>query len=242
VLTDGSGQLGVPRLAATTRVVEGAGARRGPIYGRFSDGDVYRALLSGDAGTFVGVAAELAGWLARHAVAYVVTDSAEGYNPTHDLCRALVGAAVETARGPAGRAPALYEYVVAGDQRSCAGNGCSAALRWRLDDPALARKRRAAGRYAELAAEVRRAVERSGVEDYRVECLHPVQPRAARAWAPGEAPEYERHGEARVASAKYARVIRHREHVGPLVAALWARADADSAPVAAAGLCRRSGS
>jgi len=35
---------------------------------------------------------------------------------------------------------------------------------------------------------------------------------------------YERHGESRVASAKYTRVIREREHVEPLLARLWALA------------------
>ena len=48
VLTDGSGQRGVSRLSSTTRVLERAGARRGPVYGRFTDGRIYDALLAGD--------------------------------------------------------------------------------------------------------------------------------------------------------------------------------------------------
>ena len=48
VLTDGSGHGGVSRLASTTRLLERAGATPGPIYGRFSDRDLYHALLARD--------------------------------------------------------------------------------------------------------------------------------------------------------------------------------------------------
>ena len=153
-----------------------------------------------------------------------MTDAAEGYNPTHDLCRALAGIALEAARHAVGRAVPLYEYVVTGDRGACLAGRCPGGLRWRLDDAALAAKLGAARAYDELAAEVERALERGGRETYRVECLHPTSPRARRVMAPGAVAAYERHGESRVASAKYTRVIREREHVEPLLARLWALA------------------
>lgn len=223
VLTDGSGQRGASRLASTTRVLERAGARRGAVYGRFTDRRIYDAVLAGDGIALGGVAGELTAWLLRAPAAYVVTDAAEGYNPTHDLCRAITGIALEAARRASGRATPLYEYVVTGDRGACLAGRCPGALRWRLDDDALAAKLAAARGYEELGLEVARSLERGGTESYRVECLHPTSPRAARAAAGGVA-FYERHGETRVASAKYARVIREREHMAPLLSRLWALA------------------
>lgn len=224
VLTDGSGQFGFPRLASTSEVLAGAGARRGPVYGRLTDAEVYAALLARDARALAGVARELAKWLVRNPPAYVVTDAAEGYNPAHDLCRALSGVAVELAGRASGHPLPLHEYVVAGDRAPCLARRCDGAAWWRLADDALERKWRAASRYTELATEVRGAIERNGVEGYRVECLHAAQPRGGWTCPAGEAPHYERHGQARVAAGKYGHVIRHREHVAPLTAALWALA------------------
>ena len=44
-LTDGSGGRAASRVASTTRLLEGAGAVRGPICGRYSDKQIYRLLL-----------------------------------------------------------------------------------------------------------------------------------------------------------------------------------------------------
>jgi hypothetical protein len=49
VLTDGSGHTEHSRLQRTTALLERAGATPGRIYGRLSDRDLYRAILSGDA-------------------------------------------------------------------------------------------------------------------------------------------------------------------------------------------------
>src|SRR5215470_12779269 len=60
VLTDGSGHSDRGRLASTTRVLEQAGAERGPLYGRLTDRALYGALLAGDHALFDGLADELA--------------------------------------------------------------------------------------------------------------------------------------------------------------------------------------
>jgi hypothetical protein len=226
VLTDGSGSHGISRLASTTRVLQRAGARPGPVYGRFSDRDVYDALLEGATGAFAQVTGELAAWLVRNPVRGVVTDSAEGYNPTHDLCRTLAGAAVALATGTLGRPVPLYEYVVTNDRRACAERSCAGAMSSRLTDVELERKLRAAEEYEELTADSQLSIERDGREAYRVECLHPV---AAAPPAPrGEIPYYERHGEARVRARRYGRVIRYRDHVRLAEQAVWALVEVPS--------------
>ncbi|PYT01250.1 MAG: hypothetical protein DMF65_07865 [Acidobacteria bacterium] len=42
ILTDGSGREGRSRIASTTRYLEKFGARRGRVFGRFTDLEVYR--------------------------------------------------------------------------------------------------------------------------------------------------------------------------------------------------------
>ena len=59
VLTDGAGRSGEPRLTRTTEVLARAGATQGAIYGRFTDLEVYSAILNGD-GELSRVVEELA--------------------------------------------------------------------------------------------------------------------------------------------------------------------------------------
>ncbi len=221
VMTDGSGQLGRPRLQSTTKVLRDAGARPGSIYGQRSDRDVYTAMLSRDAGVFVRMAFTLADRLVADAVDYVVGDAGEGYNPTHDVCRIIVGGAVELATRRGGRRIGNYEYVVAGSREACLTGRCGGTIRMRLDDEALARKVAAALAYPELRGEVEAAIGRSGIEGFRHECLHPVGNRTS--WTPtgGGRPHYEEHGLQRVTSGKYERLLRYSEHIAPLHAALW---------------------
>lgn len=220
VLTDGSGRSGRPRLAATTAVLQAAGARPGPIYGRLTDRAAYDAILAGDHARFVALARELADVLASERIDVAVADAAEGFNPTHDVCRLVVDAAVALA-GRAHARMASYEFPLDGppDRGPVPG-----AIRLALDDAAFAAKLAAARRYAALADEVGASIATYGAEAFRVECLAPATSGRPRDDAPP--PFYERWGELRVQAGHYPRVLRRREHVEPLAAAL-ARAVAD---------------
>src|SRR5262245_39398749 len=58
VLTDGSGRNESSRLASTSATLERVGATSGQLYGRFSDRELYRAILAGEADRFVALADE----------------------------------------------------------------------------------------------------------------------------------------------------------------------------------------
>jgi hypothetical protein len=221
VMTDGSGQLCRPRLHSTTKVLLRTGARPGSIYGHLSDQEVYEAMLSRDVGLFLRMTFDLADWIWLDGIDYVVGDSAEGYNPTHDVCRIIVGGAVELATRLRGRPIGNFEYVVTGQRRDCMAGRCGGTIRLKLDDDALQRKLAAAFAYPELAGEVEAAVQRDGVEAFRYECLHPVDNRAT--WTPvgNNKPHYEEHGQSRVASGKYRHPVRYAEHLVPLQTAFW---------------------
>jgi len=221
VITDGSGQRSRSRLHSTTKVLLGTGARPGSIYGHLSDTQVYEAMLRNDVDLFLRMTFELADWIWLDGVDYVVGDSAEGYNPMHDVCRVIVGGAVELASRLRGRPVGNYEYVVTGQRIDCMTGRCGGTIKLELNDDALERKVTAARAYPEMASEVEGAIQRDGFEAFRHECFHPVGNRMR--WIPERngKPYYEEHGRSRVAAGKYDRSVRYEEHIVPLQTAFW---------------------
>lgn len=242
VLTDGSGRSQRSRIASTDAVLSEVGAEPGPVYARLTDVGLYAAILDHDFGLFTGLADELAAAFAGDSAEYVAGDATEGYNPAHDACRLVLDAAVALASRETGRRIENFEFPLV--RRPDASNGKEGAGRWlRLGDEAFARKLRAARNYPELAGEVEAALAgegstglrehpdlaaRSGMrgrvatgpEAFRVEYLRPVAPEEPSGEGLKEPPFYESYGERQVAAGHYPRVLRYREHMLPLAAAL----------------------
>src|SRR6266550_3454028 len=155
VLTDGSGRGGRARLPSTTKVLDDVGASQGSIYGRFTDLEIYSAFLRSDFEVFILLAEELANEFRQREIEYVVADSAEGYSPTHDVCRLVTGAAVEISRRRHQRKIADYEFLVIGPPDECPGTICHEAIWLNLDDEAFSRKVIAARGYdSKLALDI----------------------------------------------------------------------------------------
>jgi len=225
VLTDGSGSGGEGRLESTTAVLARTGARAGPVYGWMSDRAIYAAILEGDADRFRRLADDLAALLVEGEVDCVVGDAVEGYNPSHDVCRLVVNAALRLAGHALGRPIAAYDFVLVGAPDQCPEAVRARAVWLRLDDGALARKLDAARGYPELAGEVEHALARFGEAPFRTECLRPVDLADRYGWNAAKTPYYETYGERRVAEGAYARVLRFGEHVRPLADALWSHGE-----------------
>ncbi|HEV8631750.1 MAG TPA: hypothetical protein VGV61_15650 [Thermoanaerobaculia bacterium] len=219
VLTDGSGHGEQGRLPSTARLLARAGATCGPLFGRFSDRDVYALMMRGDVAAAAELVKTLADTLVDQQVAYVAGDAYEGFNPVHDLCRLIIDAAVAAARRRSGRPIDDFEFALEG---SPDWQGGGEPLGWDLDDAALARKLAAARNYPELAAEVERALRAHGADAFRRERMYRVEPLATVARRFDGQPAYERYGEERVAGGLYVEVLRHRDHFAPLAAALVA--------------------
>ena len=226
VLTDGSGRTGRSRLASTARTLARAGARAGPVFGRFSDARIYEAMLAGRSGAFVALLDEIAFWLVSERIDEVVCDALEGYSTSHELCGHLAGAACALARRRSGRAVRLFDFTLTGPSDACPAELQPSAVRVSLDDAAVARKRAAAEAYVELRREVDEALARDGTSAPATEWLRPVTERAGLTSDSAVVPFYETYGEAQVAAGHYRRVIRRDEHMLPLARALWAHADA----------------
>ncbi len=243
VLTDGSGRSGTSRLDSTTKILLHTNSQRGSIYGRFTDQNLYKAILDGDFRLFEQLATELADALVEADVEYVVGDAIEGYNPVHDVCRLVIDAAIELAGHIAGRPIVNRDFLLFARHSAQSEAERAGAIVLTLDDAALARKLAVARAYPELASEVdsmldkkaldglkqfpellehltNAVTENMGEEAYRVECLRlAIRP----GWTngiTGEVPFYERYGERLVASGVYDRSIRHRDHIMPLAEAI----------------------
>jgi hypothetical protein len=155
----------------------------------------------------------------------VVADAVEGYNPSHDVCRLVVNAALRRAMRATGRPIAAYDFLLVGAPGACPEQLRQRALWFSLDDDQLDRKLAAARGYPELAGEVEQALARHGPAPFRTECLRPVDLSEPYGWTADEAPYYETYGEKRVAEGAYRRVLRFREHVRPLAEALWSHGE-----------------
>lgn len=235
ILTDGSGRSGASRIRSSEKIVSAARADRGSIWGPISDPVLYQAVLDGRVELFVDLAVRLADDLEETQPPYVAGDAREGFNPTHDLCRMIIDAAVQRAVRR-GSTIANYAFFLFSAHANAPREG---AIHRILDDEQLERKRAAALAYPELAAETEAAFSGTSREilaqhgdlaeivdasiagiserGLATECLVPVD----RAKATNhERPFYEIYGERLVASGTYERAINYREHVQPIELAL----------------------
>src|SRR5438067_2403514 len=86
VLTDGSGRSGRSRVESTRAVLAATGCEAGSILGRFTDREIYRAILERDVAGVAAATIELANALVSGGFRTAVADAMELYNPAHDLC------------------------------------------------------------------------------------------------------------------------------------------------------------
>lgn len=224
VLTDGSGRSGISRIESTRSLLNTIGAQAGPLFGKFTDQQLYAALIERNMALFVDIAMDLAFDFATRGVQCVIGDAYEGYNPTHDACRLVIGAATVIAERQTNVSMTSFAFPLAADpqESSSRRNQTQGQFRLALTDDAFDRKLAAARNYSELAAEFAAAMEKFGLNAFRTECLWPVDAQDGYD-GPLEAPPfYERYGERQVASGHYQSVIRYDPHVRELALALHA--------------------
>ena len=219
VITDGSGRAGVSRTPSTQTLLQQSGASSGEIFGVISDAGIYRAILEADFSFFLNLADNLAASFVQHGIEFVAGDAEEGYNPSHDLCRTLVNAAVSMAERATGRQIANYEFCLTEWEQDAAASHDGQCLHLHLDDSLLSRKVKAAEGYVELKQEVQAGIAKRGTEYFRMECFRKVANTASLPQSSAK-PFYETWGEQRVGSGEYESVIRYREHMLPLTTAI----------------------
>lgn len=219
VLTDGSGRSGCSRLGSTTHVLEATGAVPATVYGKMTDIDLYHAVLNFEHERFIAIVDQLAAALIQNSAGCVAGDAREGYNPAHDICRLVIDAAVRLVKRKTDRDILNYDFTLVGKPCESPDELPERGLCLQLDDAAFARKMSAARNYPELRAEVEAALQAAEENSFRTECLRPVDVNVGEAFA-HEKPFYEEYGERQVSAGHYQDVLRYREHILPLAAAL----------------------
>jgi hypothetical protein len=221
VITDGSGRGGISRISSTAALLIRLGVGHGDIFGAISDAEIYDAMLAQDISCFLTLVDELAGSFLGHGVDCVAGDAAEGFNPTHDLCRVLINAAVLLAQRTNGKEIANLEFSLTEWEQDCPEPvHDETCLHWTLDDRLLSEKISAAEQYVELKNDVRRAIAQRGEEYFRSECLRPSIEQFP-GYDISKKPFYETWGEQQVLGGAYQSVIRLKQHVMPLANAIF---------------------
>jgi hypothetical protein len=216
VITDGSGRSGFSRTPSTASLVARTGAVPGEVFGLISDAEIYRAILQRDSAVFLGMVDRIAASFVTNHIDSVAGDASEGFNPTHDLCRVVIEAALRKAERATRKTIVNLEFCLTEWEQNCPSRPHDGrCLHWRLDDGLLAAKLEAARGYPELRDEVERALASRGKEYFRIECLRPAQAPELSLQEPGK-PLYEIWGEQRVAGGAYSSVIRYQEHILPI--------------------------
>lgn len=222
ILTDGSGRKSAPRVETSRCIVKSVGGRAGSVFGRCSDQAIYRAVIGRDLALFAGLAAEISQALADAGIRQVVFDAYERQYLSHDLCHIIASAAVAQAENLSGTAIHRLVYPMFGYFGQRRQTGAGDAVGFELDDEGLEWKIRSARSFPDpaLQKEVDDLIAQRGRDGLRREALLPTDPQSGFEDPEIDPPRYEAHGEKLVAQGHYGEVIRYREHVAPLAAAL----------------------
>lgn len=225
ILTDGSGSEGQSRIPLSLEIMDALGCRSLQAQGRLTDAEIYAAILSGRVEEFLTIADGIADSLEANAIDRVVSDSVEGYNPTHDLCAALAARATRLCANRTGRTMIHYTFPLTGP--AVTDSVSADAILVELDATEVNTKLDLSRQYAARAGgvlvdEVEDMINRFGAEGFAREMFVPAD--LDRDFSPylDTQPYYESYGQKRVAAGHYQHAIRYREHMLPILDALRA--------------------
>jgi hypothetical protein len=211
ILTDGSGKSSQSRIPFTSKILKTQGAEPGELYGHFSDGIIYSKILAHDHYFFLLIAEKLYQYCINQKVTTIVGDAAEGYNPTHDICRLLINAVVKKIYCNHQLLIQNYDFVLTENPNKKTDYH---VLRFELNEVIYAQKLEMARNYLPLFGEIESAIKHWGQEVFRVECLRAVISEDILPYY--QLPFYEQYGEQQVRLGYYHEVIRYQQHLVPL--------------------------
>lgn len=213
VLTCGDGSLNQPRIQDTESILNTLGVRvRSDWLCPVSDQTIYRSLLQRDSAIFTTWLQQLVDACVGYGITRIVADEAEGYNPTHDVCRMLAnqlerrlsrrGLAIENLSFPLVGHPSEPARLSEERVRVCLS---PEELHWKY-----ATTRDYAARVsAVLLKEVEDAFNAFGVDAFATESLYAGAPTAYEENTPLlHKPNFETYGEKRFQEGIYKDVIR----------------------------------
>lgn len=223
VMTSGGGASKPGRIASTLRGIERAGAVASPLFGNFSDHEVYGFMLRQEVGELSAWTKELSDLIRQERPALILTDMVEGYNSSHDLVAYLTSTAVERAATLGWDVPQVLCQPLTGPPDMAWGGKIAPTTTLELTEEEFGQKLSAARDYPELADEVETALKENSALSFKKECLYtPAKGMAILTSLPDAKPYYETFGEIQVSRGKFRDVIRHAQHLVPLVKSIRA--------------------
>ena len=234
MLTHGDGSIGQPRLEDSEHLLHQIGVRvRTDWLQPVSDGAVYQALLDTDVSLIDGWLARLTHAAQREPFDCIVADEAEGYNPSHDLCRVLANR-LQHRLQQAGSTVRALEFPLI--EHPCdPARSARAEIDITLSPQELDTKLALMKSYAErcspvLAQELQTMLDRFGEQAFARECIYEASVTPyEQGQLPVTAPYFETRGEERMKAGIYQHVIRAR-HLLEQVQALNAQDTKAPAP------------
>lgn len=218
VLTSGSATTSSPAVAETAAVLKLVGARRGDIFGRFTDQQWEETLLGRQFNLFHSLVADLTKAFVAGRVTRVVGDAAEGTCLAHDVCRAIVDTAVTFAARYLDHPVANLQFPLCEPAESRTDPSVT-VWHHQLDEIDWSAKRQAMACYTQLPVECEQRQARYGASDLRHEWL--LRAREERSVQQVLAPTgpSSRPSTPRAVDAT-PRVLRYQEQMAPLLSSL----------------------
>lgn len=220
-LTNGDGSVGQARLSDTEDLLADLGVRvRRDWLEPVSDSAVYQALLGTAPSPFAAWLDQLTQAALEEGIDGVVSDQAEGYNPTHDLCRVLANCLVQRLE-QAGRPVRNLEIPLVGHPCDPA-HDAQAEVKITLSEHELSQKLAKMHDYARrcspiLEQELQTMLDSYGQQAFATECLYTARRTPYEdGKVPDVMPSFERIGEERRRAGIYKHVIQ-AQHLQQLV-------------------------
>jgi hypothetical protein len=223
-LTDASASTGQSRMHLTDQTLKSAGLPQREMFALQPDSSLYAALASGDDAPLRKLRQDIILVLEKRTPRFVITDSAEGYNPVHDLCHFLVMSIAANNRIP------VFDIALDGDPADFGHARQSDCLDFTMDGSALSEKLELIRKYIaaagpQLSQEAENLLARYGQGAQAKEILRP-----ALQWTDYDltfrehAPFFEEHGRRRVREGKYTSALTYTDHLRPILESLMVAA------------------
>jgi len=215
VLTDGSGTSGRSKSQIAADVVEECGAKTSHVFGRFADAEMYKVMRDQDLDALTALVDDILFEFERNNVELVVGDAAEGFNPTHDLCRYLTNAIARVHSSRSGKAVKNFDFLLDGPPDVCPSVD-PPPIRITLSETELSRKKEAIERFPDIKPDIDQFFRNFGEAGLKTECLRPVANVNGSAPSSDGEPFYERYGSQKVKEGLYPETISFEKHLRPL--------------------------
>lgn len=240
LMTDGSGRNNEPTILFFQEYIKKIHRNNRDAFALMQDGEkfiqdnnIYTELIAGRHQFFEIYTKSIAKHLLRKKIDYVVVDSSEGYNVSHEMCHIMTNLAIKYVQKMTGKKIMSYDFAITEPYSQRISEDC---IHIELSDEEYDYKLNAFANYhpslfAELknnislidGARIKQLQSEGGIQEIKQMIAlinsHFIRNEYLRPYIyeePAEAPFYEKHGEQLAVQGVYAEIIRYEQHIKPI--------------------------